>query len=405
MNYDQFIDPVVLSSPISGIRRVNFWKSNTPKEQQIHLNIGQPDLPTPSYIKEAVVEALNNNITRYTNLMGELNLRQAISKYQKDFFNLNYSPDEILVTSGGQSAIFASLKTILSPKDNIIIPFPSYPPYINAIRYSGANIIPLVTKVEMDFDINIERLRAILDTRRVKALLLISPSNPSGTIIPKKTLKIIAELANEYNFLIISDEIYSNIVFDSIPYTSIASISKTKERTIIIQSFSKMLSMCGFRIGFIAAPSPIIENVKVIHHTMNICANSLAQYAAFKALENYQLMKREMNKIITTFQDRRNLCMQILETSGAFTISKPQGAFYLFPKLNNVDMMTFCKWLKEHYGVTTVPGEFFSDEGSLEYNDYFRISYTTDLTQLEVGLKRILEAVNTYKNQNMGFNK
>ena len=136
LTYDQFIDPVVSGTPISGIRRVNFWKSKIPEEQQIHLNIGQPDLPTPTYIKEAVVEALNKDFTRYTNLMGELNLRQAISKHIKEVFNLNYSSNEILVTSGGQSAIFAALTTLLSPGDNIIVPFPSYPPYINAIKYN-----------------------------------------------------------------------------------------------------------------------------------------------------------------------------------------------------------------------------------------------------------------------------
>lgn len=399
LDYDRFIDPVVQGTPISGIRRVNFWKSKIPKERQIQLNIGQPDLPTPSYIKDAVVEALNNNLTRYTDLMGEYNLRQTVSEYQKAFFNLNYSPDEILITSGGQSAIFAALQTILSPNDNIIIPFPSYPPYINAIRYNGANILPLLTKVDTEFGIDVNKLQEILEKKPVKALLLISPSNPTGTIIPKTTLKSIARLACDYDFLIISDEIYSNIIFDGLHYTSIASFPEAKERTIIIQSFSKMLSMCGFRIGYVTAPSPLIDNIKVVHHTMNICANSLAQYAAFKALENRQLMKQAIDEIVQTYQSRRDLCLQTFEKIYIIKVSKPHGAFYLFPKLEGVDMLTFCKWLKDDYGVTTVPGVFFSSDVITEYHDYFRICYTTDLTQLKEGLERILDAVDKYEKE------
>jgi aspartate/methionine/tyrosine aminotransferase len=397
LNYDRFIDPVVQKTPISGIRRVNFWESKISNDKQIRLNIGQPDLPTPSYIKGAVVEALDNNFTRYTDLMGEYKLRQSVSEYLKSFFNLSYSPDEILITSGGQSAIFASLQTILSPNDNIIIPFPSYPPYINAINYNGANIIPLFTKVENGFDLDINDLQELLEKQPVKALLLISPSNPTGTVIPRKTMDSIVRLACDYDFLIISDEIYSNIIFDDLNYTSIATIPEAKERTIIIHSFSKMLSMCGFRIGFITAPSPLIDNIKVIHHTMNICANSLAQYAALKALTRQELMKKAINEIVQTYQNRRDLCLRALGQNENFEVSKPHGAFYLFPKLEGVDMLIFCKWLKKEYGVLTVPGIYFSQSDQENHQDYFRICFTADLLQLEEGLNKIIKAVNRYK--------
>ncbi|PWI48335.1 hypothetical protein CEE45_06995 [Candidatus Heimdallarchaeota archaeon B3_Heim] len=397
MFYDQFMNPVVLDTPISGIRLVNSWESKIPLKEQIHLNIGQPDLSTPAYIKEAVVDALNKNLTRYTDLMGEEYLRKAIVAFQQAFHNLTYSPREVLVTAGGQSAIFAVLKAILSPNDNIIIPFPSYPPYINAIKYNDAKILPLETTVNDNFNIDTGKLRSILEKEPVKALLLISPGNPTGTIIPKKSLQEIIDFSVEFNFLIISDEIYSDIIFDDLAYPSIAAFPEAWERTIIIQSFSKMLSMCGFRIGYILAPSPIIDQIKVIHHTMNICANNLAQYAAYKALEDRNQLKRSISELVKTYQDRRDLCLEILTKSDTLSISKPRGAFYLFPKVANLDMTIFCKWLKYNYGVTTVPGSYFSTEQIEEHNQYFRICFTAEKEQLHLGMKKIVSALEEYK--------
>ncbi|MHA1992929.1 MAG: pyridoxal phosphate-dependent aminotransferase [Candidatus Hodarchaeales archaeon] len=397
MSYDQFINPVVLETPISGIRLVNSWESKIPLRDQIHLNIGQPDLPTPSYIKYAAVEALEKDLTRYTDVLGEKYLRNAIVGFQDSFHHLRYSSDEVLVTAGGQSAIFAVLKAILSPNDNVIVPFPSYPPYINAIKYNYANILPLKTTVDHDFNLIPEKIREILEKKPVKALLLISPSNPTGTIVPKETLEEIVNLANEFNFLILSDEIYSDIIFDNQAYTSVATLSDAWERTIIIQSFSKMLSMCGFRIGYILAPGPLIDQIKVIHHTMNICANNIAQYAAYKALEDQNQLKRAISSLVKTYQDRRDLCMEALINSDKISISKPRGAFYLFPKIDNLNMIRFCKWLKYNYGVTTVPGSYFSTDLIEEHNQYFRICFTAEKEKLDLGMKKILLATEKYK--------
>ncbi|MFX0185127.1 MAG: pyridoxal phosphate-dependent aminotransferase, partial [Candidatus Hodarchaeota archaeon] len=254
MNYSKYLNPHVASIALSGIRIVNTWPSQISKSEWIHLNIGQPDLPTPEYIKNATKEALAKDLTRYTHIMGEDYLRNEISSYLTRHHGLSYNADEILVTNGDQSAIYASLKSILSPNDNVIIPFPNYPPYINAIRYSMANVIPLKTTINNGFDIPIDQLKMILETSDIKALLIINPGNPTGSIIPKQSQKQIIRLAKEYDFLLISDEIYNRIVFDNQKYHSLAEYSGGQERTIVIQSFSKMLSMCGFRIGFIAAP-------------------------------------------------------------------------------------------------------------------------------------------------------
>ncbi len=395
--YDQFINPVALTTPISGIRLVNSWDSKIPEDKQIFLNIGQPDLSTPPYIKEAVSKALEKNLTRYTNILGEKFLRDVIIEYQNDSHNLNYSSNEVLITSGGQSAIFAVLNAVLSTNDNVIVPFPSYPPYLNAIKYNHANIIPFQTTVDDNFDLDINRLHEILRKQPIKVLLLISPSNPTGTIIPKETLEQIVNLATKFNFLIISDEIYSDIIFDNVPYSSIASFPEARERTIIIQSFSKMLSMCGFRIGYILAPTPLIDHIKVIHHTMNICANSLSQYAAYIALKDKNQLKHSISALVKTYQNRRDLGMNLLSQSDNLSLSKPQGAFYLFPKVKSCNTMEFCKWLKYNYGVVTVPGSYFSIEELNEHRQYFRLCFTTDRQKLEQGINKILLALEEYK--------
>lgn len=401
MNYDNLLNPAVTAIPISGIRRVNSWPSKIPESEWIRLNIGQPDLPTPKYIKQAVIEALDKNQTRYTDLLGEEFLRNEICSYLQYQHGLKYQNDEILVTAGGQSAIFAVLKTILAPNDNIIIPFPSYPPYINAIKYSGANIIPLITTVENGFDIPIEHLRTILREVPVKALLLISPANPTGTVISKKTQKEVSKLAEEYNFLLLSDEIYNRILFGNHLYHSIAEFPESQKRTIIIQSFSKMLSMCGFRIGFVAAPKTVVDKIKVVHHTMNICANSLSQYAAFKALTNRIELENSINNIRVTYNERKDLCMNYLREIDDIQIKEPRGAFYLFPKFEDVDMTNFAQWLKYNYGVLTVPGRYFSLEEIPEHNQYLRICFTADFDQLRKGMEQISKGIKSFKENSL----
>ena len=396
MKYEKYFSQIVWNTPISGIRHVNFWESKIPQSNQICMNIGQPDLPTPEYVKNAVKKAVQQNLTRYTNLLGEIELRRAIADYQSTKFSLNYSPDEILVTAGGQSAIFAVLQSILSPKDNVIVPMPSYPPYINAIKYNRANIIPLSTSVESNFDISMEDLKKIITEYKIKCLLLISPSNPTGKILPLSTLREIAKLAEENDFLIISDEIYNSIIFNSTNYASIATLQTARNRTIIIQSFSKMLSMCGFRIGYILAPQPFIEQVKVVHHTMNICANSMAQFAALEALMDQQLLQKSISDLVKTFQNRRDLCMEILSREPSILTHEPDGAFYLFPKISNIDTHKFCKWLKWQYGVLTVPGVFFYNESVEEARNYLRICFTSSAQELEKGCTLILKGLEEF---------
>lgn len=375
---------------------MNFWESRIPQSKQIRMNIGQPDVPTPEYVKNAAKRAIQQNNTQYTNLMGEIELRQAISEYQSRTFKLEYPPNEILVTAGGQSAIYSVLQSILSPKDKVIVPMPSYPPYINAIKYNHAKVIPLTTSVESNFNISMDDLRKIISENKIKAILLISPSNPTGKILPLSTLSEIAKLAEENDFLIISDEIYNSIIFDNTCFSSIAKQQIARNRTIIIQSFSKMLSMCGFRIGYVLAPQHFIDNFKVVHHTMNICANSMAQFAALEALKDRKLLQESISELVKTFQNRRDLCMEILSRNSSILTHKPDGAFYLFPKISNINTYDFCKYLKLNYGVLTVPGIFFYDESNNNQQNYLRICFTSSSQDLEQGCTFILKALEKF---------
>ncbi len=390
MDYSKLIDPEILNVPLSGIRLVNSWPTKTPKSDLIYLNIGQPDLPTPEFIKDISKEAISKNFTRYTHIMGEEELRSEICRYLAEYDNLKYSPEQILVTSGGQSALFATIFTLLSQNENIVVPFPCYPPYINIIRYKRANILPIKTEFRNKFEIPLDKLESILESHQVKAILLVSPGNPTGALYTEKTLESIAKLSEKYNFLIFSDEIYNRITFLSKSCKSPAYFAP--KRTIIIQSFSKMLSMTGYRIGFIAAPESLINIIKIVHHTMNICANSIAQYTLAHALRMKSELKNAIDHLRSTYEEMGKVCFQLLNESSFFNVINPQGAFYLFPQSERVNMFELAKFAKYNYGILTVPGIFFASPTSNEYLDYLRISFTLENILLERGIKRLCKA-------------
>ncbi|MHA1973848.1 MAG: pyridoxal phosphate-dependent aminotransferase [Candidatus Hodarchaeales archaeon] len=396
MQYDRFIDPTYLKVPLSGIRQVNQWPSKLPEHEWIRLNIGQPDIPTPDIVIEASINAARTGKTRYTNFMGNMDLRKEICDYLKRTNDTEYNPDEILVTCGGQSAIYAIIQSLLSPGDNIIVPFPCYPPYINAIKYKRANIIPLITTIDNNFDTPLDNLRSILEKKKIKAILLISPANPTGMVVPRKTLKAVVKLAEEYDFLIISDEIYNRILFQPDIWTSPSTIAK--DRTIIIQSFSKMLSMTGFRIGFIAAPKPLLDIIKIVHHSMNICASSISQYSVLEVLKNQKELDHAINLIKNTYRERAKLTVSILSKKSEYIqVIEPQGAFYILPYFRSRNMVDFAKLLKLNYGVLTVPGSYFSEPNINDYSSYLRICFTVETSLLKEGLNRICEAVELFR--------
>lgn len=400
MHYDEFFPSKIREIPLSGIREVLAWPSSIPDNEQIKLNIGQPDLEVPKFIKEAVTNALKNNFTSYTPILGYISLRKLISEYLDSYCSIKYNPvDEILVTSGGQSALFSIFRSILDSDSSIIIPFPSYPEYVRGASYNDATMVPLPTSFEDDFSLMLDKVDfSKINTKR-KFLIICSPNNPTGATITDKDLSRIEEIAVENNMIIISDEIYDRIYYQDDEYRSIAAYSEElKERTITIKSLSKTFAMTGLRIGFIAAPKPMIDQFKKMHHSMNICASSISQMAAKEAFENKKLREENIQQMVAIYQERRDYCLSRLSKIPELEYKIPPGAFYIFPKLKFTNnSIGFCKFLKEKYGVLCVPGAYFSLPGICDYSEFIRLSYAASMDDLTKGFDKLELAIKNYK--------
>ncbi|MFX1254726.1 MAG: pyridoxal phosphate-dependent aminotransferase [Promethearchaeota archaeon] len=392
MDLQNILSKSALKAPFSGIRKVLEWESKIPADKWLRLNIGQPDFPCPSHITQAVCEAVNEGYTNYTSVYGLPELRQAIAKSTKAEKKGSYDPDtQVFITNGAQAAIYACLRTLLDPGDEVIVPDPCYPPYLTTIELCGGRPVPISTfKGESRFDISPSDLRQVLKGHsKVKALLLINPSNPTGSMYHETTLNAISDLILEKNnIIIISDEIYSRIVFEEVK--TITQISKEiRDRTIIVGSFSKTYSMTGFRLGYLLGSAEILSTIKTIHHTMNICAPTMCQKAGVAALTGPQ---NEVEMMVQEYKKRRDYLVQNLRDIPGIECNKPQGAFYVFPKVidTGMDGLTFSKKLKYERGVVTVPGEAFSDPSwQSPSRDYIRISYAASQATLEKSLKEI----------------
>ncbi|MFX0092928.1 MAG: pyridoxal phosphate-dependent aminotransferase [Candidatus Hodarchaeota archaeon] len=392
MEYQKILSKSALKAPFSGIRKVLEWESSMPPENWLQLNIGQPDFPCPTHIAQAVCEAVNEGYTSYTPVYGIPELRQAISKTTKIEKKGNYDPEnEVYVTNGAQAAIYACLRSLIDPGDEIIVPDPCYPPYLTTIELCGGKAVPISTFESQDrFDISPDALRSLLEKHpRVKAILLINPSNPSGSMYHQTTLKAISDLILEYkNKVVISDEIYSRIVFEEAQ--TITQVSKeVRDRTFIVGSFSKTYSMTGFRLGYLLGSAEALSTIKTIHHTMNICAPAMCQKAGVAALTGSQDV---VEKMVQEYKKRMVYLIQSLQEIPGIECLRPQGAFYLFPKVieTGMDGLNFSKKLKYKEGVVTVPGEAFSEPAwQSPSKDYIRISYAASQTTLEQSIEKI----------------
>ncbi|MFX1534945.1 MAG: pyridoxal phosphate-dependent aminotransferase [Promethearchaeota archaeon] len=392
MDFQTILSKSALNAPFSGIRKVLEWDSKVPAEQWLRLNIGQPDFSCPSHITQAVCEAVNEGYTSYTAVYGLPELRQAIADITKAEQKGSYDPStQVFVTNGAQAGIYACLRTLLDPGDEVVVPDPCYPPYITTIELCGGKPIPISTfKEEGRFDIAPSDLRQVLEEHsKVKALLLISPSNPTGSMYHETTLNAISDLILEQNnIIVISDEIYSRIIFEEAK--TITQVSKEiRDRTFIVGSFSKTYSMTGFRLGYLLGPAEILSTIKTIHHTMNICAPAMSQKAGVVALTGPQ---DEVERMVQEYKKRRDYLVQSLCEIPGIECNKPQGAFYVFPKVigTGMDGLTFSKKLKYEKGVVTVPGESFSDPlWQSPSKEYVRISYAASQATLEKSIEEI----------------
>ena len=385
IDYSKILSGTVQNIKPSGIRK--FFDIAATMDDVISLGVGEPDFQTPWSVRKAGIISLEKGKTKYTSNWGLEALRREISDYINRKCNVNYDPlHEVLVSVGGSEAIDATLRAIITPGDEVIIPQPSYVCYEPITQLCGGVPVIIETLAENDFKVTPEQLKnAISD--KTKALILPYPCNPTGAIMERDDLEALAKILRDTNIMVISDEIYSELTFAETPHVSIASIDGMRERTILINGFSKTFSMTGWRLGFACGPEAIISQITKIHQFAIMCAPTTAQYAAIEALKNCDEAVADMK---AEYNRRRRLIVDGFNKAG-LTCREPKGAFYAFPCIKSTGLTSeeFCERLLESKHVAVVPGTAFGKGGE----GFVRASYCYSTEHIIEALKRIDEFV------------
>jgi aminotransferase len=379
------ISKIIKAIPPSGIRK--FFDLASQMEDIISLGVGEPDFPTPWHIREAGIYALENGNTTYTSNWGILELREAISEHIFNLYKILYDPEcEILITTGSSEALDLAIRATIEPGDEVIIHQPSYVSYLPCVILAGGVPKILPTYPEEEFKINPQRLKEMI-TPRTKAVILNYPNNPTGAIMDRDTLLEIAEIVEKYDLIVISDEIYDRLVYDG-EFTSFASLPNMKERTILINGFSKAYAMTGWRLGYAAGNREIIEAMMKIHQYTMLCAPTVAQLAALEALE----LEEEVEKMRDSYNQRRRFFYQGLKEIG-FDVVEPKGAFYIFPSIKKFGLSSeeFAERLLREKRVVVIPGSVFGECGE----GFIRCTYASSLSDLKEALRRMGEFVSS----------
>ncbi|NLE77806.1 MAG: pyridoxal phosphate-dependent aminotransferase [Chloroflexi bacterium] len=351
----------------------------------ISLGRGDPDLPTPPHIVQAAQRALAEGKTKYTVPPGLEELRVAVAGQLARESGLQYNPEnEVIITSGTQEAVNVIFQALLNPGDEVLLPEPFYMAYYQAIRAVGGVAVTLTARLEDNFVVQPADLEAAI-TPRTKAMILVSPSNPTGTVIDRATTEAICQIALKHDLVVISDELYDKIVFDGARVTPVASLPGMWERTITVNGFSKTYSMTGLRVGYFAAPRPFADAALEVRHMMSICAPTPSQWAALAALEGPQDCVRET---LAVYAERRQLMLDGLAQVGVPT-NRPQGAFFVFADIRACGMSSFdfCAALLKEKQVLVFPGTQYGRGGE----GFLRISYLAPLDQLAEAIRRFGE--------------
>ncbi|WP_181349014.1 aminotransferase A [Thalassobacillus sp. CUG 92003] len=375
---EHLINANVKDLQISGIRR--FFNMVNEYEDVVSLTIGQPDFSTPEHVKQAGIDAIRQNQTTYTHNAGIFSLRQAIADRAQAKLNVSYQPEEVIVTVGASQAIDVTLRTIIQPGDEIILPAPVYPGYEPLIKLAGG--VPVhVDTTESHFKLNAEALSHAI-TSKTKAIIMPYPSNPTGVTLSSDELSEIASLLRNQEIFLLADEIYSELVYDQ-PHVSLAQFPDMKDKVIVINGVSKSHAMTGWRIGYLLAPHWLTRHILKVHQYNVSCASSISQYAALEAIQNGEDDPIKMREI---YKQRRDYVLERLQTMG-ITYTTPGGAFYVFPFLQVLGKTSteLAVDLVDQAGVALVPGDAFTEYGQ----GYMRLSYAYDMNTLQQALDRL----------------
>ena len=374
------LSETIVKIPPSGIRK--FFDIVSEMDDAISLGVGEPDFDTPWHIREEGIYSLEKGRTFYTSNAGLKDLKVEICNYLKRRCNVLYDPDqEVMVTVGGSEAIDVALRAMLDPGDEVLIPQPSYVSYTPCTILAGG--VPVIIELEEkdEFRLTPEKLLEKL-TPKTKILIMPFPNNPTGAIMEKEDLEKIAEIVTEKDLFVISDEIYCELTYKG-EHTTIASLPGMKERTVLINGFSKSYAMTGWRLGYAAAPKEILKQMLKIHQFAIMCAPTTSQYAAISALKNGD---EDVQNMRESYNQRRRYLVNALREMG-LDCFEPYGAFYVFPSIKKFGMTSdeFATRLLKEEKVAVVPGTAFGDSGER----FLRISYAYSLENLKIALERI----------------
>ena len=382
MNYDELLAPAAKAMRPSGIRK--FFDLAADMPHCISLGVGEPDFKTPWSVRDAGIRGLELGRTKYTANSGLKELRGEICNYLQRRFDLHYKEENILVTVGGSEAIDLTIRAVVQPGDEVIIPEPCFVCYEPITQLTGGVPVHIATRAEDQFRLTADQLRAAI-TPRTKLLIFPYPNNPTGAVMSAAEMEEIAAVLRETNVLVLSDEIYSELTYGLDRHVSIASLPGMAERTIVVNGFSKSYAMTGWRLGYAAGPAPLVKVMTKIHQSCIMSAPTTSQYAAITALrqcdDQIEMMRDEYNR-------RRRYVVKALNEMG-LTCFEPRGAFYVFPsiQISGLTSSEFCEQLLREKEVAIIPGSAFGASGE----GYARISYAYSVDHLQTAMKRIRE--------------
>lgn len=386
MNLESFLSQTARSIPASAIRRF-FDMASEMKGQVISLSIGEPDFVTPWSIRDAGIYSLEQGHTHYSPNAGLLALREAIGAYMKRRFQLSYDPrTETVVTVGGSEAIDLLVRSVVNPGDEVIIPEPCFVAYKACVSLAGGVPVPVALRAEQDFKLKPEQLAEAI-TPRTKLLMLGYPNNPTGAVLSKDEVIALARVLEDKPILVLSDELYAELTYSPSRHFSIAALPGMKDRTVVVNGFSKAFAMTGWRIGYACGPAPLIAAMNKIHQYAIMCSPSTAQEAAIEALRDPESLVSPMRD---AYDQRRRLVVSACRLAG-LPCFEPLGAFYVFPdiRVTGLSSNDFCEQFLREEKVAIVPGNAFGESGE----GFVRISCAASVDNIREAMARLARFV------------
>ncbi len=380
MNYEKILSACVQQMKPSGIRR--FFDLAATMDDVISLGVGEPDFSTPWSIRKEAIDVLERKKIVYTANAGLAQLREEVSAYQEKKIHVRYDPQhEIIITVGGSEAIDIAVRGVVNPGDEVLIVEPSFVCYAPIVQMAGGVPVAIPTRQENHFKLTAQELREKI-TEKTKLLVLPFPNNPTGAIMTREDLEQIAEVLRDTDIMILSDEIYSAMTYGK-KHCSIAELDGMRERTILVDGFSKAFAMTGWRLGYLCAPEPVTRQLVKIHQYIIMSSPTVSQYAAITALKECE---RDVERMVKEYNIRRRYLVEAFNRIG-MTCFSPEGAFYVFPSIQCTGMTSeeFCEKLLEEERVAVVPGNAFGESGE----GFVRVSYAYSLRHLMEAVSRM----------------